>query len=248
MTISFEDETVETDDFKLFEDNNGTVILEDKTNGNQLELDDDVTMADVASHLVAGDNPHLTTLEQARAEDNQLSGSVDADGNDVTNVGALGAGEVQIGGGDAVTGGPVGDSGEWKPLVRHHAPYNYSTTSTTFVESTPTVGESPTFSTGLINLANISALGVSYYIIVSNDTQEESITVRIKNNNTDRAYLEYTFADPGDFNQLVQGVTELTEVDISNPPNILDLRFEHKVSGGTGTTKKPVATLWGQIS
>jgi len=51
----------------------------------------------VTSHLVATDNPHTTTLEQARSEDNQLSGPVDADGNDLTNVGAVGTESAAIG-------------------------------------------------------------------------------------------------------------------------------------------------------
>jgi len=87
---TIDEQLFETDKIKAYEDN-GTVILEDKVNGNQLKLNDDVTMANVASHLIAGDNPHTTTLEQARAEDNQLSGPVDANGNDVTNVGGLDA-------------------------------------------------------------------------------------------------------------------------------------------------------------
>jgi hypothetical protein len=94
MTISFKDETVETDGFKLFKDDSGTVILEDKTNDNQVELDDDVTMADVASHLASDTNPHTTTLEQVRAENNQLFGPVNAAGNDLTNIGAASAEDV----------------------------------------------------------------------------------------------------------------------------------------------------------
>lgn len=91
MTLNIDSDVIETDKIKAYEDSTGTVVLEDKVNDNQVELDDDVTMADVASHLAAGDNPHTTTLEQARSEDNQLSGAVDADGNDVTNVAVLGA-------------------------------------------------------------------------------------------------------------------------------------------------------------
>jgi hypothetical protein len=97
MPFNIDTDVVETDKIKLYEDSNGTVILEDKSGGNQLELDDDVTLASVTSHLVAGGNPHATTLEQARSEDKQLSGSVDAGGNDVTNVGALDTEEADIG-------------------------------------------------------------------------------------------------------------------------------------------------------
>jgi len=97
MTLTIDSDIIETDKIKAYEDSDGTVVLEDKVNDNQLELNDDVVLADVASHLVAGDNPHTTTLEQARSEDNQLSGAVDAGGNDLTSVGALGAGDAQIG-------------------------------------------------------------------------------------------------------------------------------------------------------
>jgi hypothetical protein len=88
---TLDEQLFETDNIKAYEDSAGTVILEDTVNGNQLELDDDVTMGDVASHLVADTNPHTTTLEQARSEDNQLSGPVDAGGNDLTNVGTADA-------------------------------------------------------------------------------------------------------------------------------------------------------------
>ena len=90
MPLNIDSDVIETDKIKAYEDSTGTVVLEDKVNNTQVKLNDDVTMADVASHLVADTNPHATTLEQARAEDNQLSGAVDAGGNDVTNVGALG--------------------------------------------------------------------------------------------------------------------------------------------------------------
>jgi len=89
MTFTIDSDVIETDKFKAFEDGSGNVVLEDKVNGNQITLNDDVTMADVASHLTTGDNPHTTTLEQARSEGNQLSGPVDAGGNDLTNIGAL---------------------------------------------------------------------------------------------------------------------------------------------------------------
>lgn len=118
MPLNIDSDVIETDKIKAFEDSNGTVILEDKVNDNQLKLNDDVTMADVASHLVASDNPHTTTLEQARSEDNQLSGAVNADGNDVTSVGALGAEEATIGATspDSVRPSPLilrgGDSGQ----------------------------------------------------------------------------------------------------------------------------------------
>jgi hypothetical protein len=87
--FTIDSNTVETEKIKAFEDGNGNVVIEDKVNDTQITLNDDVSMADVASHIVADGNPHATTLEQARSEDNQLSGPVDADGNDVENVGAV---------------------------------------------------------------------------------------------------------------------------------------------------------------
>jgi hypothetical protein len=89
MSLTIDSDVIETDKVKAFENSDGTVVLEDKVNANQLKLNDDVTLADVASHLIDSDNPHTTTLEQARSEDNQLSGAVDAGGNDLTDVGAL---------------------------------------------------------------------------------------------------------------------------------------------------------------
>jgi hypothetical protein len=86
LVETIDEQLFETDKIKVYEDSNGTVVLEDTVNGNQIELDDDVTMADVASHLAAGDNPHTTTLEQARAEDNQLSGPVSV-GDDIATTG-----------------------------------------------------------------------------------------------------------------------------------------------------------------
>jgi len=91
MSFTIDSDVVETDKIKAYEDDSGNIILEDKVNKNQITLNEDVTMADVASHLITGDNPHATSLEQARSEDNQLSGPVDAGGNDITAVGALGA-------------------------------------------------------------------------------------------------------------------------------------------------------------
>jgi hypothetical protein len=89
MPFEIDNDVVETDHVKAYEDSNGTVIIEDKHGGNQLQLDDDVRLASVASHLLDGGNPHTTTLEQARSENNELSGPVDTGGNDLTNVGAL---------------------------------------------------------------------------------------------------------------------------------------------------------------
>ena len=82
MPLNITEDVIENDTVRIFEDGTGTVIIEDKISGSQVALNDDIELADVASHLAAGDNPHATTLEQARAEDNQLSGPVDV-GDDI---------------------------------------------------------------------------------------------------------------------------------------------------------------------
>jgi len=58
-------------------------------NGVTDTLVDNVTFT---AHSNSTANPHTTTLEQARTAGNQLSGDVDLNGNDLLNVGAVGAG------------------------------------------------------------------------------------------------------------------------------------------------------------
>lgn len=97
MPLNITEDIIENDTVRIFEDGSGTVIVEDKINGTQVALNEDVELADIASHLAASDNPHTTTLEQARDEDNQLSGPVDADGNALTSVGTLGVNNLIVG-------------------------------------------------------------------------------------------------------------------------------------------------------
>jgi hypothetical protein len=126
MPLNITETVIENDTVRVYENDLGTVIIEGKINGNQVELDDDVSMSDVAVHVAAGDNPHTTTLEQARAADNQLLGPVDLDDDlvdDTTTIWnstggyveqtALENDSVRVNGGNGVTNGgsvPLGDS------------------------------------------------------------------------------------------------------------------------------------------
>lgn len=49
--------------------------------------------SDLSDHVDDTGNPHETTLEQARSEDNTLSGNINFSGNDASNVGSIDADE-----------------------------------------------------------------------------------------------------------------------------------------------------------
>lgn len=57
-----------------------------KGDANGLPIDATNTDAEVSGHISSTANPHTTTLEQARTANNQLSGSVDFNANDIDNL------------------------------------------------------------------------------------------------------------------------------------------------------------------
>jgi hypothetical protein len=158
-------------------------------------------------------------------------------------------GRLSVGDSNSVSSAPLADSGEFVPLFTQMINEEISTTSTSFVESTASIGNSPTFESQPIELTNLQSFGVSYYVIVENTQPGESVTVRLKNQNTGNVFLPTTFSSAGIFADATAGVAELTGINAtaSSLPETIDIRFEHKVSGGTGITKRPRATLYGKL-
>jgi len=66
-----------------------------KTEIDGLDQDIDGVQSNLDGHVGDTDNPHLTTLEEARVESNTLSGPVDHGGNDINSVGTASVGALE---------------------------------------------------------------------------------------------------------------------------------------------------------
>ena len=67
----------------------GKVLLTQLSSGKVNQIDDganNVTAAQARSHIDSTSNPHSTTLEQVRSQNNQVSGQIDMNSNKIINV------------------------------------------------------------------------------------------------------------------------------------------------------------------
>jgi len=105
----------------------------------------------------------------------QLAAPLDAGGNDVTNVGALGTEEVQIGSGDAVTGGPYGDAGDWILVAGFKISSTNMETASTEWTRTEGSGQSAYVPKSILtDAANVAEVGLSYGGYIKGDTAGET--------------------------------------------------------------------------
>jgi hypothetical protein len=211
-----------------FEDSSGNFVEVGRFNNTA----DDVTQPLEIKHANSGERITLDSSGFETSGDVRVNGQTSAD-------------KLQIGGSDSVSSAPIADSNEFIPLFTQRIPNDFTTTSTSFVQATSTINAAPTFDTGSLDLSNISAFGISYFLTVSQSQSGEDTTTRI--NISGNTLLENTFSDPGNFAQASIGIKEITGINANNPPERIDVRFEHKVTSGTGTMSVPICTLYGKV-
>lgn len=153
--------------------------------------------------------------------------------------------ELTVGNASPVTGGPVGDSGEWVPLESGtFSALNASTTSTSFVQVHGNTDRFTMDVTMYSGLTNISEVAVSLHLRqLGNDTAGETTTGRIHTDvDGGLATTEITHTGTG-------GSFNLSSARATLSNNAHEMRVYWKVTGGTGDMQAaPHLVTWGKIA
>jgi hypothetical protein len=174
-------------------------------------------------------------------EGHQFTDNVDAQGNDLNNVGSLNAEIATIDGTDPVSSGPVGDSGQYVPLLNLSSDLiDVSVTSTSFTDILPQnlILAQSLNQSGLPD--NIDGVAFSLGIRKVESPAGETIDVAVRGTSGSTRAEVYSLTDSVVFDSGSQIID--VPFDFGN-----GLTIESRVSGGTGSVLGvPNVTVWGK--
>jgi hypothetical protein len=156
---------------------------------------------------------------------------------------AISTKQAQIGSSTAVSGGPVGDSGEWYPIASFKpTDASLSTTSTSWTVVSD-LAESVFLDTGKISdLTNISDVGISWAGYVENNTDNEDVSVRYRYSFTALTETVETRTGSGP-KKVASQIERIDDIAARDRTEI-----QMKVTGGTGSLEGNTSLLvWGKV-
>lgn len=206
MTFKIDPNLIENNEVRLTEDGSGNLAIEHVPSGNTVTVDQDVAISDIVT--------------------DKLPSNLDAQGNDISNVGSLSTDDLGIGSSNFVESGDPLIIGPNFEVVSDQR--SYSTTSTTY-ENTPTEHFRGFTQWDLEIPANADGYAVFYCNV--NPGTDETVDVQLFNETDDEVMLEQT------------GISSFANLSLSGPytptttSGRIEIRTRIRTSNGANSSE-----------